>query len=206
MDRLPTTRRSLILRLADRGDTAAWTEFLEVYERAVFRFARSRGLQPADAEDVTQRVLAAIVEKAPTWDADPARGRFRGWVLRVAHNLAARARRDQRYQPRTADDSVAVRLLADLAASGGDADAAFHHEYRKALFHWAAERVRDAVKDTTWQAFWQTAVDGREPAAVAETLGVSLATVYTAKCRMLDRIRQEIERFESQFEYLHTEQ
>jgi RNA polymerase sigma-70 factor (ECF subfamily) len=205
LSRLPTTRRSLILRLADRHDVAAWTEFLEVYERAVFRFARSRGLQAADAEDVTQRVLAVIVEKAPTWNADPARGRFRGWVLRVARNLSARARRDQRYRPRTAEDSIAARLLEDITAPGDDADDPFEAEYRKALFHWAVERVRDVVKDTTWQAFWQTAVEGREPTLVAEALGVSLATVYTAKCRMLAKIRGEVDRFESRFDSFPTE-
>src|SRR5262245_25748155 len=48
MAQLPDTRHSLLIRLAEPSDTAAWLEFLETYEGAVFRYCRSRGLQEAD--------------------------------------------------------------------------------------------------------------------------------------------------------------
>jgi RNA polymerase sigma-70 factor (ECF subfamily) len=189
----------LLLRLADAGDGAAWREFLDVYERAIYRSARGRGLQPADAEDVTQRVLAAVIEKAPNWQPDTARGSFGAWLFRVTRNLAARAWNDRLRHPIGSGDSGATLLLEQVPEPPEAEQTAFRIEYRRALFHWAAERVRQRVQESTWRAFWMTTVEGRDSVQVATELRLSLASVYTAKCRMLTRIRAEIDRFEREF-------
>ena len=54
----PTTRATLLVRLRDAGDEDAWQQFLELYAPVVFRLYRRRGLQDADAADLTQDVLA----------------------------------------------------------------------------------------------------------------------------------------------------
>jgi DNA-directed RNA polymerase specialized sigma24 family protein len=74
-----------------------------------------------------------------------------------------------------------------------EAEAVWEQEYRQQRFRWAAERVRDHVDAASWQAFWQTAVDDRSAAAVALELGMSVGAVYTAKSRVLARIKQEIQ-------------
>ncbi|HKI18288.1 MAG TPA: sigma factor-like helix-turn-helix DNA-binding protein, partial [Isosphaeraceae bacterium] len=56
-----------------------------------------------------------------------------------------------------------------------------------------AERVKARCDAATWQAFWQTAVEGRSGQEIAESLGMSVGAVYTSKSRILDRIRKEIE-------------
>ena len=48
-------------------------------------------------------------------------------------------------------------------------------------------------RSRSWQAFWQTAVDGRPAAEVARALGVTVGTIYTARGRLLARIRKEID-------------
>ena len=73
MAKLPQTRQSLLLRLRQRSSDA-WPEFLEVYEQAIYSFSRSRGLQDADAWDVTQEVLSAVDKKIGSWDNDPEKG------------------------------------------------------------------------------------------------------------------------------------
>ena len=67
MPDLPATRQSLLLELGRRSD-AAWAEFLGVYEQAIYRVCRSKGLQDADARDVTQEVLAAVHARVADWD------------------------------------------------------------------------------------------------------------------------------------------
>src|SRR5437763_4484713 len=79
-DSLPT-RASLLARLGDPEDRAAWRQFVELYASLVYGFARQRGLQDADAADLTQEVFLAVARQAGRWQYDPQRGSFRGWLL-----------------------------------------------------------------------------------------------------------------------------
>ncbi len=71
------TRASLILRLADAADVAAWDDFLQIYRPLILRLALRRGMQPADAEDLTQEVFAAVSRSIAQWLERPERGGFR---------------------------------------------------------------------------------------------------------------------------------
>lgn len=187
MHELPATRQSLILQLQSSSDDA-WIEFLTVYEQAIYRFCRSRGLQDADAHDVTQEVFSALHARIAQWDTRESRGSFRGWLFRTARNLAVDRIRERTRRRVVAD----VAVLQDVVQSNDVAATAFLFEYRSSLFHWAAEQVRTEIKEITWHSFWKTAVEMRNPGAVAEELGVSVGTVYTAKCRVVTRIRDKL--------------
>ena len=56
MSDAPTTRPSLLLRMRDARDHEAWHTFVELYAPLVYRFARKRGLQDADAAADDRRV------------------------------------------------------------------------------------------------------------------------------------------------------
>ena len=56
----PETRSSLLLRIRNRDDREGWGEFAEIYRPVICRMARYKGMQQADAEDLSQQVLFAI--------------------------------------------------------------------------------------------------------------------------------------------------
>jgi RNA polymerase sigma-70 factor (ECF subfamily) len=193
MAEVPVTRPSLLVRLRDAGDRLAWQEFVELYGLLIYRYGRRRGLQDADAADLTQVVLQAVCAAIGRLEFDPSRGPFRSWlytiVRRQLHKLLRR-------QPGPSAGELAV--LEDVPDREDGGAEWWEQEYRQRCFRWAAERVRGDFEGPSWQAFWQTAVDGRPPREVADALGLSLGAVYTAKCRVLQRIREEIAQLEDE--------
>jgi RNA polymerase sigma factor (sigma-70 family) len=189
----PTTRNTLIAKLHDPADAHAWREFLEIYEPLVYRLARNKGLQHADAQDVCQDVFRAVARAVDRWEPDAARGAFRGWLYTIARNLCINflTRRDRFVEG--SGDCRTLDFLASIPASEPGASFAFDTEYRRRLFRWAAEQVKGEFTPNTWQAFWQTAVDERPATLVAAELGMTTGAVYIARSRVISRLRRRIE-------------
>jgi RNA polymerase sigma factor (sigma-70 family) len=192
----PNTRPSLLIRLRDPRDQQAWGEFLEIYTPLIHRLARQAGLQIADADDLSQDVFRAVSGAIGRWDPDPGRGSFRGWLFRIARNTIVNLLDARRRHPNGVGDTDAQRMLEQLPAPGSDATALFDEEYRRGLFQWAVERIRNEFRESTWKAFWLTAVEGRKAQEVAESLGMTAGAVYVYRNRVVARLRKAIEELE----------
>lgn len=192
----PTTRLSLLARLRSPRDERAWEEFAAIYGPLIGRLARRRGLQAADADDLTQDVFGAVATAIDRWDPDPARGSFRAWLFRIARNLTVNALVARRRHPPAGGGPGDLNSLEDLLAPDDPSD--FEEEYRRQLFQWAAGRVRGEFREVAWRAFWMAGVDGLPAAEVAEALGTTVGTVYFYKSRVMARLRREIGRVEGE--------
>jgi RNA polymerase sigma-70 factor (ECF subfamily) len=193
MDDAPLTRQTLIAKIRDPADAHAWREFLALYEPLVYRLARNKGLQDADARDVCQEVFRAVARAIDRWEPDSGRGTFRGWLFTIARNLCVNALTRRDPFAAGAGDTRNLDLLAEIPAADPAASAAFDAEYRRRLFRWAAEQVKGEFAPNTWRAFWLTAVDERPAAYAARELGMTAGAVYIARSRVLARLRQRIE-------------
>jgi RNA polymerase sigma-70 factor (ECF subfamily) len=194
----PTTRPSLLLRLRHYHDAEAWQQFTALYGPLVFGFARKRGLQEADAVDLTQTVLHSIAKALPEFDYDPNKGLFRAWLFTVVRRQLRKFREKQACQPQGSGDTQTYARLAEQPTPDAGEEGVWDQEYRQQLFTRAAELVRGEFADAHWRAFWQTAVEGCSATDVAQALGMSVGAVYTAKSRVLDRIRKAIHKLEEE--------
>lgn len=194
MSQLPETRASLIQRLPNAADDDAWQTFTEIYEPLLFRLARSRGLQSADAEDFVQEVLKAVAGSVNRWLENNDRGPFRAWLFRIAGNLAVNFLTRPRHRGIGTGDSQMKQFLEMQPVAAQDSGELFASEYRRELFRWAAEQVRATVPANGWLAFWWTTVGGRPIAEVATELGMSVGAVYIARSRITRRITDVINR------------
>lgn len=192
----PETRESLILRLPKASDAAAWREFIEIYEPLLFRFAKRRGLQEADAREVAQNVFLAVARAVERFEPDQKRGKFRAWLFRIARNqlinFVSKHKRDKA-SGRTAE----WNLLNDVP-DRADIESEVLLDYRKEMFRLAAAQVRDSVHDKTWNAFWRTAVLSEDVERVASALSLTQGAVYIARSRVTAKIRACIEEWENE--------
>lgn len=192
----PETRESLIQRLPNAADGEAWDRFVEIYEPLLFRLARAKGFQTADAEDFVQQVLLAVARAVGRWVADEGRGKFRAWLFRIAQNLAVNFLARPKHQRWGTGDSQMAQWLEEQPAKGQDSSELFLLEYRRELFRWAAEQVRSQVSIRQWKGFWMTSVEEKPIRDVAQELGMSVGAVYVARSRITKRIRAMIQEFE----------
>lgn len=189
-----STQPSLLVRLRDPRDHEAWARFVDLYAPLVYGYLRRRQLQDADAADLTQDVLRQVAGAAATFSYDRSKGTFRSWLFTIVRNrLTDHLRRVAANILGSAGLSdwrqIQERLITpNSAADSAEWDAA----WRRQLFQTAAQQVQADFSAVTWQAFWQTAVDGRPGQEVAAELGLSIAAVYLAKSRVMKRVKEQI--------------
>lgn len=183
-----TTSYSLLESLRQpEMDPSAWDRFVALYTALLYRWARRWGLQAADASDVVQDVLLVVMRELPSYRPTPS-ARFRSWLWAVTRNRV-RALRRRRFPVPQGDfgaDEPAV------SARPPEEEAA---EELALLTRRAAELLRNDFQPATWQAFWETAVEGRPGEEVARELGMSVGAVYAARFRVQRRIREELAGF-----------
>jgi RNA polymerase sigma-70 factor (ECF subfamily) len=191
----PETRASLLIRLKDQADDEAWFEFTEIYRPVIYRLAYRRGLQHADADDLVQQVLTAVARVIDRWEADPERARFRTWLNRVATNAIINALTRGR-PDRGSGDSGLQELLDAQPAADGERSEFVRVEHRREVFRWAARQIRADFQPATWDAFWLTAVEGRDVDQVAEQLQRSRGSIYAARSRVMRRLKEKVHEWE----------
>jgi RNA polymerase sigma factor (sigma-70 family) len=192
----PLTRVTLLARIRDGRDADAWREFVQIYGPVVYRFARNRGLQDADAADLMQDVLRSVARNAHRMEYDPGKGTFRGWLYTVTRNKIYNFLSAGRLRPKgTGDTDAHERLDATPARDDGRGpDAEWEKEYQRQLSARAMERVKGEFQPRTWQAFWETAVEGKAAAEVGTQLKMTAGAVYVAKSRVITRLRDEVQK------------
>ena len=196
MNQVPETRASLLLRVRDPADQAAWQDFVEIYRPLIVRLGQQQGLQAADAEDVAQGVLMSVARTMEQRPHDRERAQFRTWLRRVAHNAIlntlTRGKPDQ-----AAGDSRQQAALLQVA-DAGEASDLLQLEYQREVFRWAARQVRHEFRQHTWDAFWLTAVEGRAVDVVAKQLAKNRGAIYAARSRVIRRIQEKVAEYQQE--------
>jgi len=193
----PETRESLLASLKGPVEDEGWREFASIYRPLIFRVAVAKGLQHADAEDLTQEMLAVVQRSLDSFDSS--KGSFRSWLYQITRNLVVNHLPRGRGAIGTGDSNVA-RMIAQHPQPNDENVTLFRLEYRRARFQQAASIARAEFHESTWDAFWLTAVQLRSIESVAKELGKSQGAVRVARCRVLDRLRAVVSEQSGGFE------
>lgn len=188
------TPHSLLIRLSqEKRDERAWNEFLRRYRPHILAWCCERGLQHADAEDVTQIVLGQLLATMREFRYDPS-GSFRAWLRTVTSHACTRfALKEHRASGQKQSD--ALRLIEEAPARQELAQR-IEETFDEELLQQAMDTVRGAVASHTWEAFRLTALEHQSAADVARRINMPVMHVYVARQRVQQRLRKEIDRLQ----------
>lgn len=191
MTHFPETRTSLLLQVQSAENAEAWETFVATYQPVIYRMARRRGMQDADARDVVQDVLMRVSDAIPRYEQKPGI-RFRNWLGRVAKNtiLTTLTRAPQDVGK---GGSVAEDIFAALPEGADIPTDELDVELMRETYHRAAALVRTEVNAETWEAFAKTAIRGMSCEDAAESLSKSVGTIYAARSRIFRRLSKQIQ-------------
>lgn len=195
MTDFPDTRDSLIYRVKDPADGHAWEEFSRMYRPIIYRVARTRGMQEADAQDLAQQVLMSVAAAIGRWERNDEDCRFRNWLSRITRHAIikslSRGPRDL-----AVGGTGVLNLLEEHAEPDPATSELIESEYRRQLYLKAAARVRVDIKPQSWQAFAMTVLDGVSIEEAAARLNRSVGSVYAVRSRVMRRLREAVRQLE----------
>jgi len=151
-DPFTTTRWSLILAAGGRGEGAndALSELCQVYWRPVYAYVKRHGHAPNDAADLTQAFFLHLLEHDCFERADPARGRFRAFLVTAARNFLSNARDHaltRREGARIPHESIdAIDAERYLALNAGDLESSPEMVFERQWALRVTERALDRLQ------------------------------------------------------------
>jgi RNA polymerase sigma-70 factor (ECF subfamily) len=185
------TQPSLLSRVRDPSNDAAWREFEAKYRELLVRFCRRQGWQLADAEDLVQTVMASLVKSLPGFVYDKARGRFRDYLYRAVRNAMSQrsARPKERAGALDMDEGAwpgAASVEDDPALVAAWEQEWVHHHYRMAMVG-----VRKSFEARSVEVF-ERSVAGESVESLAGAFGMSTQAVHKVRQRIRARLEELI--------------
>jgi RNA polymerase sigma factor (sigma-70 family) len=183
-----TTNPSIFMRL-NRTDPqpreVAWEEFRARYAPVIAGFARNLGAPQQEIDDVIQDVLLGFFAKAPTFEYDPAKGRFRGY-LKVCTFRALRKRMGSALK-------LKAEPIEQVDPDSLDVEQAWNDVWEQEMLRHALDEAREQYRHAnTFRAFEQYVVLGKPADEVARMLGMHVNSVYRAKEQITEVLREKL--------------
>jgi len=204
MNRFNTTRWSLVLRAQSSGGDArsALETLCRTYRPPVLAYIRGRGYSSDVAEDLTQSFFAQFLERVGHADADPARGRFRAFLLtaikRFLINATAEAhalKRGGRIHFESIDSSPHD---AEIVPAGSESpEQVFERAWALVVLDAALRRLREEARVADkrelfdhLRGFLTETPDEADYTRVAAAMNLRRNTVAVAVHRLRHRLRE----------------
>jgi RNA polymerase sigma-70 factor (ECF subfamily) len=179
---------TLLLRLQQEGsDADAWEQFALRYGRQFYQWCRARGLQDADAAEVTQEVFLRVVKGIATFER--ARGSARTWLFTILRNcLAKYLAKDSPTR-----EGKAARLVLESQEAAADLEQRLNKEFDLERLEIAENNVRSRLRGNhTWLAYELTCKEGLSDDAAAKQLGIPRPHVIRYRSRLIKMLQEEV--------------
>ena len=148
-------------------------------------------------EDLVQKVMFCFFEKQDKFTYDPTKGRFRDYMRTIIRNQACQIHRKQKGEKvQLSSEEKRDFKPQKVEEVSSNLEEQWNQEWRSFLYLQAIEKLRNQVDEKTFQIFQLYALRGVPCRRVAAFMEVSESSVYAAKSRCLEHLRQIIKELE----------
>jgi len=153
-------------------------DLFEEFRNPLLRYVLSFGISVHEAEEVTQEVFLSLFRHL---QLGRSRTNLRGWIFRVAHNLALKLRyANRRWPEATASDLTVAERRHDPSPNPEEQVSSIQRRRRLLA-------VVDALPEDD-RSCLRLRAEGLRYREIAATLGISLGAVSTSLTRSLARL------------------
>jgi RNA polymerase sigma-70 factor (ECF subfamily) len=189
---MDVTRQSLLLR-AREGNREAWDDLHTLYRPLIVGCLRRQAVAERDVDDLVQEIFLAVHRGLPSFDHSGRTGAFRAWLRAIALTCSCNYWRSPARRVTSAGDAVAEEALRQLEDPDSALWNAWNEEHDRHVLNCLLGMMEIEFEPATMQAFRRVALEGATGVEAAGELGLSVAAVYTARSRVLRRLREVAE-------------
>ncbi len=187
---MSVTRQSLLIR-AQAGDEASWKDLADLYRPFLTNWLRHQSFPERDRDDLTQEILVSVVKSLPSFRHPGHPGAFRSWLRTIAANRLSDYWRSRNSRAPATGGSSVDEILQEVTDPDSALNRHWDEEHDRYVLRCLFDLVEQEFEPKTFQAFRRLTLDDASGAEVAAELGMTVAAVYVAKSRVLQRIREE---------------
>jgi RNA polymerase sigma-70 factor (ECF subfamily) len=179
-----------LLDKVQSGDQRACIRLVNLYRPFFAGWARQHTEMEQDAEDLMQEILAEVFHGIPSFRHSGQRGAFRSWLRTIAFRTTSRFWSSRKREVRGTGDSAFLTRLEQLEDPSDRLAEAWDREHDAYLINRVLEKLQSEIEPRSIEIFRRLSLGGEAAVEVARELQMTIAAVYTAKSRVLRRVRQ----------------
>jgi RNA polymerase sigma-70 factor, ECF subfamily len=186
---LDVTRQSLLMRAVD-GDQSAWGDILTLYRPLIVGCLHRQAVAESEVADLVQEIFLAVYRGLPSFQHGGRQGSFRAWLRAIARNHSCEYWRSPARRSRSTGNDKAEEALRQLEDPASSLWRFWDDEHDRHVVRCLLEMMEIEFEPATMKAFRRMALEGASGAEAAGELGLSVGAVYTARSRVLNRLRE----------------
>ncbi|MGE0608438.1 MAG: RNA polymerase sigma factor [Pirellulales bacterium] len=184
------TGSTLLGVLDDPANNEGWQRFDNRYRPPIVAWLQARRcIAPEDvAQEVFKNLWRAFQRDRYRRDRP-----FRPWLKQIVRHAWLDFEKSRRRHPELPGQEEIMQAIVDSNDPAGEFWAAIELVHRRELWMLAETAVQATVAEGSWSIYLAINHQQQAPAQVAERLAKSLATIYQANHRTLEKVKDEFQ-------------
>ena len=190
------TRLTLIQKMQDGCNEAAWQEFVTIYRNYLYVVVRNMNVGHHDAEEIVQTVFTKVWDKIKGFQYLPEKGKFRHWLCSITRNTVIDYFRSRKGKPHLDNSEYAdENIPAEEGITIPEVETMAEKEWVNYLANLALDMVKNEFSGSAVESFIAH-VQGKSIQEISKEMNIAENTVYVNCNRVKERIRKKIREME----------